>query len=144
MGLFKPFLTKNTLNNKVFCPPKCLFCSVFRGGRKCCCALQVLFPPPWNKSWTPHCIQLAKILLLPPKNEIINVMLFCKIITFSHCKIWVSNYSVKKWRKTNLFKILNVHLLMIFTPIFFHGKYNYNIFFHFCLTNFSWKCQLKS
>ena len=33
-------------------------------------------------------IQLAKILLLPSKNEIINVMLFCKMITFSHHKTW--------------------------------------------------------
>ena len=40
---------------------------------------------PWKKK---HTVQLAKLLLLPSKNEIINVMLFCEIITFSHCKIW--------------------------------------------------------
>ena len=33
---------------------------------------------------------------------------------------------------------------MIFSPDFFHGKYNCNIFCNFCLTNFSLKCQTRT
>ena len=56
----------------------------------CACSMAQIF------QYVSLILQFAKILLLLPKNEIINVMLFCEIITCLHCKIWVSNYFEKK------------------------------------------------
>ena len=51
----------------------------------------------------PLTIKLAKVLLIPPKNKIINGMLFCKIIPFSHHKIWCQKMVSKNLPKSNLF-----------------------------------------
>ena len=55
----------------------------------------------------------------------------------------ISTYGVKQLPKSYLFKLVNLHLIdHIFT--FFFMVYNLNIFFYFCLTIFSLKCQSKS